>query len=49
MKLFFIYKLANWQKYRLEVLNRLAETSECEVEILFTAKLTPYFKDNNVV
>ena len=49
MKLFFISKWANWQKYRLEVLTKLAETYGYDVEILTTGKLKPYLHDNHVV
>ncbi|MEA4851605.1 MAG: glycosyltransferase family 4 protein [Paludibacter sp.] len=49
MKLFFISKCANWQKYRLEVLTKLAETYGYDVEILTTGKLKPYLQANHVV
>jgi 1,2-diacylglycerol 3-alpha-glucosyltransferase len=49
MRLFFISKSANWQKYRLEILTKLTETYNYDVEILTTGKLKPFLSSNNSV
>ena len=49
MKLFFISKWANWQKYRLEILTNLTNTYDYDVEILTTGQLKPYLQSNNKV
>lgn len=47
--IFFISKWANWQKYRLEVLTKYAQTYDCKVEILTTGIIKDYLKGNDLV
>ncbi len=49
MKIFFISKWANWQKYRLEVLTKYANVYDSKVEILTTGHLKTYLNDNDRV
>ena len=49
MKIYFISKDASWQKYRLDVLTKLATIYDHEVEILTTGEIKPYLIDNKRV
>jgi len=42
MKLVFVSRDASWQKYRLEVLDKLAVAIDGQVEILTTGRLADY-------
>ncbi len=46
MKIYFISKDANWQKYRLEILDKLAFVNNHNIEILTTGKVSTYLSDN---
>lgn len=49
MKIYFISKDANWQKYRFDVLDKLASNYYHEIEILTTGTIKPYLKDNQQI
>ena len=49
MKFYFISKDANWQKYRLDVLTKLAEHYHHEVQILTTGKIQKHLTSNTHV
>jgi 1,2-diacylglycerol 3-alpha-glucosyltransferase len=49
MKIYFVSKGANWQKYRLEVLTKLAQTYNHNIEILTTGVIKDYLSDNEYI
>lgn len=46
MKIYFVSKDANWQKYRLDVLSKLGGNYDHSIEILTTGKIKEYLSDN---
>ncbi len=46
MNIFFISKDANWQKYRLEILDKLAKTNNHNIKILTTGDISQYLSDS---
>lgn len=49
MKVYFISKDANWQKYRLDVLTKLGAAYDHKIEILTTGQLKEHLTDNSFV
>ena len=49
MKIYFISKDANWQKYRLDVLSKLGDNYNHSIEILTTGKIKEYLSDRSSV
>ena len=48
-KIYFISKAASWQRYRFDVLNKLAENCNCKVEILTTGNAKSHLEGSNGV